>query len=135
MAVLGLAAGLSVVGARPAAGDPPGDDGAPPGMVAFFVGGACPKGWSVAANVQGRLVVGVTDGAETGIQVGTPLGDREDRLHAHTYTTDVVLPYKSVSAADGSNEGAAAKTYPLSGKSLSVPSGLPFAQVQACEKQ
>jgi hypothetical protein len=135
VAALGLASVLWLANARPAAGDPAGDDGAPRGMVAFFAGGACPKGWAVAANVQGRLVVGVTDGAETGVQVGAPLGDREDRLHAHPYTLDVVLPYKSVSAADGSNEGAAAKTYSLPGKSLSVPSGLPFAQVEACEKQ
>lgn len=133
--VLGLASGLWVAGARPAAGDPPGDDGAPPGMVSFFAGGVCPKGWAVAGAVQGRLVVGVTNPADTGIQVGTPLGDQEDRLHEHAYTLPVVLPYKSVSAADGGNVGAGAKTYQVMGKSAAVSTGLPFAQVQACVKQ
>lgn len=135
LSILGLASGLWLTGARPAAGDPPGDDGAPVGMVAFFAGGACPKGWAVAGNVQGRLVVGVTGGADTGIQVGAPLGDREDRFHAHTYTAMVTLPYKSVSGADGSTIGAAAQTYPVSGTSLGATSGLPFAQVQPCSKQ
>src|SRR4051812_1845848 len=127
--VLGLASGLWLSGVRPAAGDPPGDDGAPPGMVSFFAGGVCPKGWAPASNVQGRLIVGVISGADTGIQVGTPLGDREDRLHAHTYTATVALPYKSVSGSDGSTNGAAAQNYTVSGTSLDMPSGLPFAQV------
>jgi hypothetical protein len=135
LAVLSLASGLWLTGARPAAGDPPGDDGAPTGVVAFFAGGACPKGWTVAGNVQGRLVVGVTDGAGAGVQVGAPLGDREDRLHKHTYEGTVALPYKSISGADGSTNGAAAMTYPVSGTAVGATSGLPFTQVQPCVKQ
>lgn len=132
--LLGLGSGLWVA-ARPAAGDSPSGDGAPAEMVAFFAGGVCPKGWSVAASAQGRLVVGVTTGPDTGIQVGEPLGDQEDRSHEHAYSLSVVVPYKSVSGANGGTNGAAAKTYMVSGTSTGAVTGLPFAQVQACVKQ
>ena len=70
---------------RGASGDTgdPADDGVPWGTMAYFTGGACPAGGVPADNVEGRLVVAVGDGANTGIQVGTPLGDREDRVSGH----------------------------------------------------
>src|SRR4051812_27390021 len=88
LALLTFGAGLWLVNATPAAGGPD-DDGVPSGVVAFFAGGKCPMGWVVAAGAQGRLVVGVVDGASAGAQVGTPLGDQEDRKHQHAYSGSV----------------------------------------------
>ena len=111
------------------------DDGAPSGAIAYFTGGACPAGWTTAANVQGRLVVAVADGSKSGMQVGTPLTDQEDRQHQHTYTGMVTLASKGVSAASGgNNSGAAAQAYTVTGTTGKASSSLPFVQVQPCLK-
>jgi hypothetical protein len=119
---------------RPAEGGPL-DDGVPSGTIAYFPGGTCPAGWSVATSVQGRLVVAVADGGAAGVQVGAPLGDQEDRMHAHTWSGTVTLASMSLAAADGSNDnGAAAQGYAVSGTTDAGASALPFIQIQACEK-
>jgi len=134
-ALLFAALGISVVATRNAAGDAT-DDGVPSGMVAYVSGGTCPAGWIAASNVEGRLVVAVSEGKDVGVQVGMPLGDQEDRAHTHTYKGDLVLPSKSIAAADGPNlEGAQAQTYSISGTTKANPSGLPFVQVTSCVKQ
>ena len=131
-----IAGGSWLAGTRPAAGEGPGDDGVPVGAVAFFAGGACPSGWTVAENTRGRLVVGVTKGEHAGIEVGEPLGDQEDRKHHHAYSGEVVLPDKVLAAADGGNQsGAKAQSYVVAGTTHDEVSGLPFLQVQACVKQ
>ncbi|UQA55290.1 hypothetical protein [Polyangium aurulentum] len=130
-----MAIGIGFLGARSASGDPAEDDGAPSGMVAFVQGGQCPVGWEPALLVEGRLVVGVDDGANVGVEVGEPLGDREDRAHAHAFSGELTLASKNIAAADGSNmTGAAAKAYPVAGTTAEETSGLPFVQVKACVK-
>lgn len=113
------------------------DDGAAPGMVAFFDSdtGACPDGWAPAEYAMGRLVVNVLEEKQVGKQVGKPLGDAEDRTHQHPFATKVELPLKEVAGADGNNnQGAAAQMYDLSASTDPSPSGLPFIQLLACEK-
>jgi len=129
-------AGLALF-SRPAAGEADPAVDVPSGTVAFFAreGDTCPPGWRSAAETTGRLVVGVTTGEAVGKLVGVPLGSQEDRTHVHGYAASVALPYKSISAADGSNDqGAAAATYQDSGSSEPAPSGLPFIQLVACGK-
>ena len=133
LVALGAAGLLAIAG--PAQGGPA-DDGVPAGVIAFFTGGACPEGWQVATTVQGRLVVGVTDGTKGSVTVGAPLGDQEDRTHQHTYTATVALASDNVAAADGSNDnGASAQTYTVTGATDMATSSLPFVQVQPCVKQ
>lgn len=111
----------------------PVEPSAPRGMIAFFTGGACPPGWEPAAEVEGRLIVGVTDPSQAGVGVGSALGDREDRAHHHTVTSSAKLSSKDVIAFDGSNDdGAAAGTYSVSGAASAHASGHSFIQVQAC---
>lgn len=127
--------GIGLIATKQAAGEST-DDGVPSGMVAYISGGTCPAGWIAASNVEGRLVVAVSEGKDVGVQVGTPLGDQEDRQHSHAFKGDLALPAKSIAAADGANlEGAQAQTYALSGTTQMGPSGLPFVQVTACVKQ
>ena len=129
----GLAIG--VIGTRKAAGEVT-TEAVPAGMVAHISGGACPTGWIPASNVEGRIVIAVADGKDVGVQVGMPLGDREDRNHSHSYSGELQLPAKAISAADGPNlEGARAQTYTISGTTNAGPSGLPFVQVTTCVKQ
>jgi hypothetical protein len=136
LALFSLGVGTWLAFASQAQGGPMDDDGVPANTVAFFTGGACPAGWVTAANVQGRLVVAVADGAKGGMQVGTPLGDQEDRQHQHTYSASVALGSKDIAGADGSNDdGAAAQTYMVTGSTDQAATGLPFVQVQPCVKQ
>ena len=136
LSALTLGVGLWMVGAGKASGEPPAgppDDGVPAGTLAFFAGGACPEGWKVADEAQGRLIVGVTDGDHAAVTVGEPLGDQEERKHLHPYKSQVTLTDKAIAAADGANgSGAAAKSYDLTGSTTKEATGLPFIQVQAC---
>lgn len=140
---LGLVAGLCALAAfasrslegRAKGDEPPLEPAVPSGMIAFFGGGACPPGWVAADEVEGRLVVGVTEPSEVGVMVGAPLADREDRGHFHTLAANVTLSSKDVVAFDGSNDdGAAARTYVASGAAAAQTSGLPFVQVRACAR-
>lgn len=118
-------------------GEPLLDDGIPRGTIAFFGDrGACPPGWSVAEETQGRLVVGVTEPTAVGQTVGMPLRDREDRTHTHQLTGTVTLPPRSIAGANGGNtQGARNGEYTAMGAAAPAPSGLPFVQVRACVKQ
>jgi hypothetical protein len=133
--LVGLLAAPCLLDGGPAQGGPPADDGVPSGTVAFFSGGKCPAGWASADDLRGRLVVAVTDGTTAGVTVGVPLGDREDRSHAHTWEAMVSTQPKALAAADGSNDsGAAAQTYAVMGATDPGTTGLPFVQEQPCVK-
>ena len=109
---------------------------APAGMVAFFIGDACPSGWQPDAVGAGRLMIATDDVTVVGRTVGTPLAPEEDRTHGHAIdVTTVDLPYQSISAADGGNaQGAASGARPLAGEVAAAPSGLPFVQLTTCVK-
>lgn len=87
-----------VVGARGPAGaaGPAGAQGpagpagiAPAGAVLHFDLPACPAGWSPYSAAQGRTIVGTPAGGTNGAQVGSALGDQENRAvgkHGHGIT-------------------------------------------------
>ncbi len=137
--VVSAAVALGVLGAemRHAQGGDPGDDGVPPGVVAFFGnGGACPVGWDPADSVAGRVVVAVTEGSSVGRSVGAPLRDREDRTHAHAVSATITVPSRSIAGADGTNnQGGAAGDHRVTGTASAGASGLPFVQLRACVKR
>jgi hypothetical protein len=136
LVVAGLAAGLAG-GGSDAAGQDAQDDGIPSGTVAFFAGASCPPGWNRPDYAKGRMVVAVVDGGNVGVTVGTPLADRENRVHQHDYSVSVPLPSPAaglVGASGGSIPGAQAQTYTVTGQSDPAPSDLPFVQLLACEK-
>lgn len=136
VALVGVALGVFAWIARaPRPADKPPPDGMPSDAIAFFAGGACPPGWTLASGAQGRLIVGVVAGGAEGVQVGIPLADREDRPHTHDFTGSVSLGGKGLLAFDGgNNDGAAAKSYTVSGITEPATSGLPFVQMQVCVK-
>jgi len=126
--------GVLAVAAMAAVPDEPGAPAAPRGMVTFFDGGGCPGGWQPDSLGAGRILVGATDVNVIGRTVGTPLAPEEDRAHGHGLAaTTIELPYKSISAADGSNgSGAAAGAAAITGTVAPATSGLPFVQLTAC---
>ncbi len=138
LALVGLAVGVALGVSGPVAGDVVPEDGVPAQLVAFFATGtsSCPPGWETSAEAAGRLVVGVEQAEEVGVQVGAPLTDQEDRKHQHAFAASVDLPYKSVSAANGGNQdGARAGMQQWSGQTVPATTGLPFIQLPVCEKR
>lgn len=133
--LLPLVAAATLLSGGRATGADPTDDGIPAGAVAFFLtSGACPTGWSAAPSAEGRLLIGTQAGKDVGVQVGAALMPEEDRVHVHSYYTQVSLPYKSISAADGgNNQAAAAGTLSIPALTAPAATGLPFIQLVVCE--
>jgi len=135
VAALVLGSGFELLRARDASSEPMVTDGAPSGMVAFVGGGVCPPGWVKAEGIQGRAIVGTVIKEDVGVEVGTPLDDREDRLHLHNFTGTVTLVAKGIGAPDGANTNVAAPaTYSLGGMTDEGAAGLPFFQMEGCVK-
>jgi prepilin-type N-terminal cleavage/methylation domain-containing protein len=98
--------------------------GVPAGTVAFFdvlandpnrPGNPCPDGWSPFAAGQGRYVVGLPSGGTLLAQVGTALGDQENRpVGAHTHAVNdpghqhpVTVPTGAGGGGTSAREGGA----------------------------
>lgn len=139
---------LLLVASQPAAAQTP--DTTPSGMVAFFAAadpttGACPAGWFVPPQAQGRLLVGVGDAATVGITSGTPMANATDPTHIHGYYPSITLAGQAILGASGGkdHEGAHNGTYTLQTGSppvasvftLPSPSNLPYIQLIVCQKQ
>lgn len=137
VAVAALVVGLSfgMLCARDASSEPMAADGAPSGMVAFVGGGVCPPGWVHVSDLEGRAVVGTVTTEDVGVTVGTPFGDREERVHSHDYTVNVNLPAKFIAAANGPDGTVAlAGVYSVTDVTDENAAGLPFFQMEACIK-
>jgi hypothetical protein len=127
--LVGMATSTHSVGSAPPFADRP-----PRGMVAFVTGDACPPGWQAETPAAGRLLVGAAQAGVIGRVVGTALEPEEDRAHVHAVASaTIVLPYKSISAANGTNQqGAAATAQPVTGTASPATSGLPMVQLTTC---
>src|SRR6185295_6115082 len=68
----------------------------PTGAVMYFDLPACPAGWSVLPEAQGRAIVGLPNAGTAGGTVGAALGDLEDRQHTH-----LVDPAVATTSSDG----------------------------------
>ena len=107
--------------------------GFPVGTMLFFASQHCPDHWFEVESVRGRLIVSVSNGDDGGITVGTALKDREDRTHAHPFSTQVSIPVQNVAAVDCCNDqSAAAGLYPVSNVTFPGVSMYPFAQLLFC---
>jgi len=108
--------------------------GIPEGFITFFDSDECPEGWFELDTAQGRLIVSVSDAEQAGVTVNSPLSDQEDRVHTHTYETEVTLDEKQIAAIGCcNNQGAGHGSYPISGKLNTSTSGLPFIQLILCQ--
>lgn len=102
------------------------------GFSTYFLDG-CPPNWTELAFTQGRLIVSVVDGNQSGLVLGEPLNDQEDRSHVHTFSGALTLTEKHISSIgccddDGAHNGAD----PYNGVTTNATSGLPFLQLFLC---
>lgn len=105
----------------------------PHGFSAFFDSSACPSGWGELNVAEGRIIVSVTDPTKAGITVNTPLGDQEDRSHAHGFSAVVNVPQKDIAAIGCcNNQGAHHGEYSINNNTASTTSGYPFSQLLLC---
>jgi len=106
----------------------------PAGLLLLVEAADCPPGWIPSPRASGRLIVSAL-GADVGVAVGVALGDQEDRTHQHAFDISLTLPAQSIAAVDGGNtSGAQSGATQATGVTGSSTSGLPFVQIQACER-
>lgn len=109
----------------------------PRGLQMFWNGAQCPEGFSQPAATQGRMLVGLPDGAPAGLSFGgTSLKSEEVRTHQHTVngtlaTTSHGIALASGCCADGYAQQA---DYPFSGSSDGVAVDMPTITLLQCEK-
>lgn len=135
--VIAILAGVALVAFLWRPDEPTGANLVPEGITAFFEGRDCPDGWQPVADGAGRLILGTTNSELVGRTAGTPLGDHEDRTHAHTYSASLKLAEQRLAALNGPNKSGAKKgTYKNNGKQVGAArSGLPFMQLRFCEPE
>lgn len=74
----------------------------PTGMMMFFAGDRCPAGFSQPAGSQGRVTIGLPDGATNGATFGgTPLGMVEGPTHTHPANVSVSVGPHGIALASG----------------------------------
>ncbi len=120
----------------------PGSAPLPHGMQMFFDMSACPVGWAQTATTQGRLVVGLPQGAPQDVTFGGPAlstvdGGTEMRTHAHGNTVTLTTTSHGIDlAGNGSATGYAANgTYTAMQPTDDGDTGLPYIELLQCQKQ
>ncbi|HNN98327.1 MAG TPA: hypothetical protein PKI03_38950, partial [Pseudomonadota bacterium] len=110
----------------------------PSGMLLFFSASACPPGWVQPVSSQGRFLVGLPDGAKSGLSFGGPsLTSTESRLHRHSGSGQIRTSSHGIALASGSGAGGYAKDdgYAYQMMSSEGATGLPYVQLLQCQKQ
>lgn len=110
----------------------------PAGMLLFFSASACPPGWTQPASTQGRFLVGLPDGAKSGLAFGAPsLTSTESRRHRHSGGGQLKTSSHGIALASGAGAGGYAKddTYAYQVTSSESAIDLPYVQLLQCQKQ
>ncbi len=106
---------------------------APIGIVMFFDASVCPSGWESAVDAKGRIIVSTVVSGNVGTKVNSPLADRENRMHEHSFTGNANVNATAVATTAGGNLAPAASGVVVaSGASDFAVTGLPFKQLLAC---
>jgi hypothetical protein len=119
----------------------PGSAPLPHGLQMFFDMAACPIGWIQTATTQGRLIVGLPQGAPQDVTFGGPsLSSSADagvdvRTHAHAVTATLATTSQGIALASGCCAGGYASngTYTAMVDSSQDETGLPYLELLACE--
>jgi hypothetical protein len=114
----------------------------PKGLQMFFDMSACPVGWAQTAATQGRLIVGLPQGAPQDVTFGGETlsstdGGADARTHAHGNTATLVTTSHGIALASGCCGGGYAEngTYTATQDTAEGDTGLPYLELLQCEKQ
>lgn len=110
----------------------------PSGTLLFFSAAACPPGWTQPALTQGRFLVGLPDGAKSGLSFGAPsLTTTESRPHRHSAKGSIQTTSHGIALASGSGAGGYARNdrYDFTAMSSETAVDLPYVQLLQCQKQ
>lgn len=110
----------------------------PTGTLLFFSASACPAGWMQPALTQGRFLVALPDGAQSGLTFGTPsLTTTESRPHRHGAQGSLSTASHGIALASGSGAGGYARDgrYAFTATSDESAVDLPYVQLLQCQKQ
>jgi hypothetical protein len=146
--------GAALIGANGTAYlcNPPAAPGIPSGAVLFFNLVACPPGWALFAQAQGRYVVGIPNGGALLGATGVALSNLEDRPagqhghpitdpgHAHSYLNNAI--YQSYCGTNycqtqyGADQTTGSSTTGITVNDFGLVPGTnaPYVQLLACQK-
>ena len=121
------------------------DNGAPEGLVTFYVSDApsndsldCPEGWSSASvkAAEGRLLFGGTDAKRRGKTSGKKTISPDSLpAHQHSYSGSVNIPHLKQATVDGETKVGRSGNYHVSGKAQEDSLNLPYIQYLVCKKE
>lgn len=109
----------------------------PRGLLIFFNGTSCPEGWEQPIATQGRMVVGLPEGAAPGLSFGgTSLKPGEERPHGHAVNGTLTTEAQGIALASGCCAEGYAKngSYPVTGTAVESGVALPTVQLLQCQK-
>ncbi len=110
----------------------------PAGMMMFFAGERCPAGFSQAPGTQGRLPVGLADGATQGATFGgAALGMTDAPSHAHAASVSVATGAHGIALASGccGRGYARSDTYTAAATTVAAEADIPTIQLLQCVKE
>lgn len=108
----------------------------PAGMRMFFEGDQCPDGFQQVASTQGRMLVGLPDGAPAEASFGGPPIDPMMTLtHDHDVDADLMTTPHGIALASGCCGGGYAKngSYTFATKSTAAEPAMPYLALLQCE--
>jgi hypothetical protein len=112
----------------------PGSRPLPSGLVAYFET-ACPSGWGRSDKLDGHYLVGLPDGATSGLTFGgAPLSRGEERTHSHVVAGFATTSSKGIALLSGCCGGGFAKngTHGFGGNTNAASAALPYLHLVAC---
>ena len=109
---------------------------APAGTLMFFPTADCPPGWGQAGSTQGRILIGLPDGATPGQKFGGAALGSEKRTHHHEFAGTITTSGHGIALLSGGAAGGYAKDdhHPYSGSSDEQEVALPYLQLRQCQK-
>jgi hypothetical protein len=114
----------------------------PRGLQMFFDMSACPDGWKQTAATQGRLLVGLPQGAPQDVTFGGPAisgldGGTALPTHAHPNTATLTTTSHGIGLAGGCCAGGygANGTVMATMDTAAADTGVPIIELLSCEKQ
>ncbi len=110
----------------------------PVGTLMFFQSPECPQGWGQAGSTQGRVLIGVPDGATAGQRFGAAagLGATTKRLHHHPFAGAITTTSHGIALVSGGGAGGYGKDghHPYDGTSEDSEADLPYLQLLHYQK-